>query len=121
MHRDRPETSDASSTSDSHDVHRLQAIVRELAEQIDAIRGEFTDAVWEAERVLRELREVGIAATHGVQPSALEVARLGEDANDAREGLKISFSEAMASARQADTALLELRSLAARAMIGRAA
>ncbi len=108
-------------SSDRPDVHRLEAIVRELAEQLDAIRGEFTDAVWEAERVLRELREVGVAATNGVAPSAVEVARLGEDANDAREGLKISFTEAMASARLADAALTELRSLAARAMLVRAA
>ena len=108
-------------SSERPDVHRLEAIVRELAEQIDAIRGEFTDAVWEAERVLRELREVGVAATNGVAPSVVDVARLGEDANDAREGLKISFTEAMASARQADVALVELRSLAARAMLVRAA
>jgi hypothetical protein len=108
-------------SSDRPDVHRMEAIVRELSEQIDAIRGEFTDAVWEAERVLREVREVGVAATNGVAPSVVEVSRLGEDANDAREGLKISFSEAMASARQADSALIELRSLAAKAMLHRAA
>ncbi len=108
-------------SSERPDVHRLEAIVRELSEQIDAIRGEFTDAVWEAERVLREVREIGVAASNGTAPSVVEISRLGEDANDAREGLKISFSEAMASARQADTALTELRSLAAKAMLARVA
>ena len=71
--------------------------------------------------MLRDLREVGRAASNGIAPSVSDVARLGADASDAREGLKTSFSEAMASARQADSALTELRTLAARAMLDRAA
>ena len=103
-------------SSEPVDVRRLESLVREVAEQIDAIRGEFTDAVWEAERVLREIRHVGEQAALGEPADPRRLQRMGEDAADAREGLKMSFTEAMSAARMAECQLTELRAFAARAI-----